>query len=339
MSIFFHEVKMVTIYDIARLSGVSKSTVSRVVSNHPYVSAATRNKVLKVMEEYNYVPNSLAQQFRQKQTKCIAILIPDLDHPYFTQLVRYLSAASYKRGYKTVIHQTFSNKDTERDVYTQLQRNEFDAIILACSSFSEHEITKYTENKIIVACNEDYSGDFFDVFCLNEQEITMKATSFLLNKGLSTLAFCSDNITSPLQQARLKGFIKAHTKKGIQHSKDFLFNNISNIEDGIALGERIFTKHLEIEGIITGSDFVSAGLISSAVKNGIEIPKQLSIIGFDNHPVSLVTDPQISTICNQIEDMSNDIVNHIIALINRNKMKQPPIKKVYNGEIIHRSSS
>ncbi|SDI80090.1 LacI family DNA-binding transcriptional regulator [Alteribacillus bidgolensis] len=328
---------MVTIYDIARLSGVSKSTVSRVVSNHPYVSTETRNKVLKVMQEYNYVPNSLAKQFRQKQTKCIAILIPNLDHPYFSQLVRYISAACYKKGFKTVIHQTFSNKYTERDVYTQLQRNEFDAIILASFSLPEEAIARYTENNIIVACNEDYSGDYFDVFCLDEEEVTMKATSYLLNKGLSKLAFCSDNITSPLQQARLKGFILAHTKKGLHHTKDFVFNKISNIEDGIILGERIFKDRLEIEGIIAGSDFVAAGLISSAVKNHIEIPKQLSIIGFDNHPISLVTNPQISTICNHIQDMSNDLVNHIVNKING--IKKSPIKKVYNGEIINRNSS
>ncbi|MCK0470582.1 LacI family DNA-binding transcriptional regulator [Halalkalibacter sp. APA_J-10(15)] len=328
---------MVTIYDIARISGVSKSTVSRVVSNHPYVSAETRNKVLKVMQDYNYVPNSLAKQFRQKQTKNIAILIPNLDHPYFSQVVRYLSSACYKKGFKTVIHQTFSDEYTEKDVYSQLQRNELDAIILTSSSFSEEDIAKYTENHIIVACNEDYSGDYFDVFCLDEEEITIKVTSSLLIKGLSKLAFCSDNITSPLQQARLNGFIEAHTEKGLHHNKHFIFDEISSIEDGIHLGERIVKDQLQIEGIITGSDFVAAGLIRSAVKHHIEIPKQLSIIGFDNHPISLVTDPQISTICNRIEDMSNDLVNHIVDKING--IRKTPVKKTYSGEFVQRNSS
>ncbi|MDV2686827.1 LacI family DNA-binding transcriptional regulator [Alkalihalophilus lindianensis] len=328
---------MVTIYDIARISGVSKSTVSRVVSNHPHVSTETRNKVLKVMQEYNYVPNSLARQFRQKHTKCIAIIIPNIDHPYFCQLVRYISAACHKKGFKTVVHQTFLNKNTEKGVYTQLQTNEFDAIILASSLLPEVEIASCTKNKLIVACNEVFSGEYFDVFCVDEEETTMKATTFLLNKGLSTLAFCADNITSPLQQARLKGFILAHNKKGLNYTKKFIFNKVSNIEDGITLGDKIFKVHTEIDGIISGSDFVAAGLISSAVRNNIEIPKQLSIIGFDNHPISLITNPQISTISNKIQEISIDLVNHLINKIDGRE--RAPIKKVYSGEFINRSSS
>lgn len=328
---------MVTIYDIARLSGVSKSTVSRVISNHPHVSAETRSKVLNIMQQHQYVPNSLAKQLRQKQTKSIAILVPNLNHPYFSQLVSYLSAACYAKGFKTVVHQTFSSKQIEIDVYTQLQRNEFDAIILASSStLSEEEVAAYTENKLVIACNEDYSGTYFDVFCLNEEEVTMKATAYLLDKGISKLGFCSDYIDSPLQQARLKGFISAHDKKGLNYNKDFLFNHISTIEDGIILGEKIFHEHLEIEGIIAGSDFVAAGLIKSAVNNNIQIPQYFSIIGFDNHPISLVTSPQITTISNRIQEMSNDLVDHVIRKMNGSK--QTPIKKVYNGEVIIRGS-
>jgi LacI family transcriptional regulator, repressor for deo operon, udp, cdd, tsx, nupC, and nupG len=204
---------MVTIYDIARLSGVSKSTVSRVISNHPYVSTETKRKVMKVMQEHNYVPNSLAVQFRQKQTKCIAILIPDLNHPYFSQLVKYISADCYKSGFKTVVHQTFSDKNREREVYTQLKKNEYDALILTSSTLPEEEIAEFTGNNIIVACNEVFRGDYFDVFCLNEEEVTMSVTSYLLSKGYTKLGFCSDNISSPLQQARLKGFILAHEKR------------------------------------------------------------------------------------------------------------------------------
>ncbi|WP_062050359.1 LacI family DNA-binding transcriptional regulator [Bacillus sp. JCM 19034] len=328
---------MVNIYDIARISGVSKSTVSRVVSNHPHVSTETREKVLKVMKEYDYVPNSLARQFRQKHTKCIAIIIPNIDHPYFCQLVRYISAACHNKGFKTVVHQTFLNKNTEKSVYAQLQRNEYDAIILASSLLPEVEIASYTKNKIIVACNEVFSGEFFDVFCINEEEIIMKATTFLLNKGLTRLAFCADNITSPLQQARLNGFILAHNKKGVNYNKEFIFNKVSSIEDGIILGDKLFKFHTEIDGIISGSDFVAAGLISSATRNNIEVPNQLSIIGFDNHPISLVTNPQISTISYKIQEMSIDLVNHIINKIDGEGKE--PIKKVYCGEFINRSSS
>ncbi len=328
---------MVTIYDIARLSGVSKSTVSRVLNNHPYVSNEYRMKVEKVIEELNYVPNSIAKQFRQKQTKCIGILVPDLNHPYFSQLVSSISLECNKRGFKTVVHQTFLNKKFEREIYTQLRNKELDGMILTSSLLSEEEIAECTQKNVIVACNEDFSGNYFDVFCLNEENVTFEATTYLLNKGLTKVGFCSDNIDTPSQQARLRGFILAHDKKGINHTKDYIFNQISTIEHGITLGVRLFRKRLEIEGIIAGSDFVAAGLIKSAEIHNIKIPQDFSVIGFDNHPISLVTTPQVSTICNRIKDMSKDLVEHVANKVNGKK--QIPVKKIYNGKIIIRESN
>ncbi|PAM96798.1 hypothetical protein B4N84_00345, partial [Flavobacterium sp. IR1] len=142
------------------------------------------------MQEHQFVPNSLATQFRYKHTKCIAIITPSIDHPYFSQLVHYLSVACNKKGFKTVIHQTLANKKTEEDIYIQLQKNEYDAIILASSLLTEEEIARCTKNKLLVACNEDFSSNYFDVFCINEEEVTMEATTYLLDKGLTKLAFC-----------------------------------------------------------------------------------------------------------------------------------------------------
>jgi len=328
---------MVTIYDIARLSDVSKSTVSRVLANHPYVSDEKRLKVEQVIKELNYVPNSLAKQFRQKQTKCIGILIPNLDHPYFSQLVSSISLECHKKGYKTVVHQTFSNEKLEREVYTLLRNKELDGMILTSSLLSEEEIAECTQNHLIVACNEDFQGNYFDVFCLNEEDVIFEATTNLLNKGLTKIGFCSDNIDTPSQQARLRGFIQAHDKQKLNHNKEYIFNQISTIEDGITLGEQLFKNDLEIEGIIAGSDFVAAGLIKSAVKKDIKIPQDFSVIGFDNHPISLATTPQVSTICNRIKDMSQDLVDHMTNKINGKK--QTPIKKIYTGEIIIRESN
>ncbi|MGD8192686.1 LacI family DNA-binding transcriptional regulator [Brevibacillus ginsengisoli] len=326
----------ITIYDIARLSGVSKSTVSRVLSNHPYVSQESRLKVQKAMEELHYVPNSLAKQFRTKQTKCIGILIPDLDHPYFSELVSSISLECHKRGYKTVVHQTFSDKRIEKEVYAQLRNKELDGIILTSSLLSEEEIAECVENRAIVACNEDFRGKCFDAFCLNEEEVIREATTHLLQKGLTKLGFCSDHIDTPSQQARLRGFIQAHDQLGLPYNKSYIFNQISTVEDGMLLGERLFKNHTDIQGMIAGSDFVAAGLIKSAANHGLRIPQDFSVIGFDNHPISMVTTPQISTIGNRITDMTRDLVDRIMNQLNGNK--QAPMKKIYDGELIIRES-
>lgn len=328
---------MVNIYDIARLSGVSKSTVSRVIANQPYVSEEKRNKVNKVIEELNYKPNSLARQFRKKQTNCIGILVPDLDHPYFSQLVGMLSLRCHEKGFKPVVYQTFFNRELEKEVYAKLQNREMDGLILTSTLLTEEELSTYVENHFVAACNEDFEGKYFSVFCLNEEKAIFDATMYLLNKGVTTLGFCSDNLHTPSQQARLRGFISAHEQKGINYNESLVFKQIATIEDGIQLGQSLFEGPVRIEGIITGSDFVAAGMLKSSAEKHIRVPTNFSIIGFDDHPISLVSTPPLTTICNQMQEMGNDLIDCITKMIKDQQAIYT--KKVYEGKLILRQST
>lgn len=328
---------MVTIYDIARISGVSKSTVSRVLSNHPYVSEEKKKKVNKVIEELNYKPNSLARQFRKKQTNCIGILVPDLDHPYFSQLVGMLSLRCHEKGFKPVVYQTFFNVELEKEVYAKLQNKELDGLILTSTLLTEKEISTYVEKQFVAACNEDFEGEHFSVFCLNEEKAIFDATMYLLNKGAAVLGFCSDNPHTPSQQARLRGFISAHEQKGVDYNESFVFKHISTIEDGIQLGQSLFEEPVRIEGIITGSDFVAAGMLKSAAEKHIRIPDDFSIIGFDDHSISYVSDPPLTTIGNRMQEMSDDLIECITKMIKDQRAIYT--KKVYEGKLVLRQST
>jgi LacI family transcriptional regulator, repressor for deo operon, udp, cdd, tsx, nupC, and nupG len=327
---------LTTIYDIARLSGVSKSTVSRVLNKHPYVSEEAKEKVTKAIEELNYTPNSRAVQFRLQMTNTIGIIVPTLDHPYFSRLVSSLSHECMIKGYKPVVYQTFFQEEREEEVYKRLINKELDAVIITTSLFSESRIHKLTTLHTVVACNEDYEGTYFDVFSLDEEGITYEATSALLNKGLTNLVFCADILDNALQQSRLKGFIRAHEQHNIVYKKKYIYDNISTIEDGKCLGNTLFCTSLTCDGILAGSDFVAAGLLKSAHKHHVRIPDDVSIIGFDNHPISTVTNPELSTICNNIQEMIIDVVDCLLRRLGGNE--NPYEKKVYAGKLITRES-
>lgn len=328
---------MHTIYDIAKLSGVSKSTVSRVLTNHPYVSEEKKAKVNDAIKTLNYKPNVLARQFRKKRTYCIGIAVPDINHPYFSQLVGVLSTKCYEKGYKAVIYQTFWKPEVEIEVFNKLHNKEMDGLILTSTSLSEEEISNYIENVIIVACNENYSGNFFSVFCLDEEEAIYEATKYLLENGLTQLGFCSDNIQTPSQRARLKGYIKAHKHKNITYSRALIFDRIITIEDGIQLGNEILKEKNRLQGIIAGSDFVAAGILKAASLMNVSVPNELSVIGFDNHPITLVSNPSLTTVCNTIEIMSEELIAHLVICIEQEGKTN--IKRVYTGELIFREST
>ncbi|CAM4191446.1 LacI family DNA-binding transcriptional regulator [Paenibacillus tarimensis] len=327
---------MPTIIDISRISGLSKSTVSRVLNDHPHVSAESRQKVLEAIKELGYVRNTYGVQLRLQVSHHIGVLVPDVEHPYFSQLVRALSRALGSIGYQLVIYQTELSREYEREVYARLLRREMDAVIIAHSHFSEREIKEYIGSHVGIICNVAMDGEFLDAFRLDEEDAVLQATAYLLSKGRRNLVFCMDHLT-PLQEKRWNGFQLAHEQFGLPCTKSQCYTGLVTMEDGYALGEQLFTSDQWPDGIITGSDFVATGLLKAAEQWGISVPQELSVIGFDNHPVGLMTTPELTTLTNCIPEMVRDVTE---CLTRRLKgMQSAPIAKTYKSSLIIRSST
>ncbi|KPB03425.1 LacI family DNA-binding transcriptional regulator [Bacillus sp. CHD6a] len=303
---------MPTILDIARVSGVSKSTVSRVLNNHPHVSAESRQKVEQAIQSLSYVRNNQAVHLRLQTTETIGILVPVLDHPYFSQLVSILSKACHNQGYRTVVYQTFYSEQTEREVYEGLLHKEMDALVITYSSLTECEIKEKVGSSAVVICNEKLEGTLFDVISVDEEEALFVATSHLLGQGRRKLVFCCDHQTSPLQQKRWEGFKRAHEAYHLPSTKSQLYDQIISIENGIQLGDKLFQHKGRVDGILAGSDFVAAGLLRSATINGISIPRDASIIGFDNHPICLTTTPPLSSIAYSFDELVTGVMDCLV---------------------------
>lgn len=293
---------MPTINDIAKKCGVSKSTVSRVLNGHPYVSEQKRQKILSAIEESGFIPNSLAVQFRKRKTSAIGILTPQVDHPYFAALVQSLSNACTAKGWKPVIFQTFGDKKRELDVFAKLKQRELDAIIATSSALEAPLLARCLENGPILICNEKYEIDT-TVCSLDEESAAYKLTMHMLQTGKKRLLFCLDH-TSPSQEARYKGFLNALAARNLKEGGKRIEGMVS-IEDGIRLGTDLFhDKQLLIDGIFAGSDFVAAGILHAAKQHQIAVPENCAVTGFDNHPISQITDPPLTTYDNEIEAMA-----------------------------------
>lgn len=327
---------MPTIIDISRVSGLSKSTVSRVLNDHPHVSVESRQKVQKAIKQLGYVRNTQGVQLRLQASNHIGLLVPDVEHPFFSQLVSALSRSVALAGYRLVIYQTELSREYERDVYARLLRREMDAVVIAHSHFSESEIKGFIGSSIGIICNEAMVGEFLDVFRLDEEDAVFQATAYLLSKGRRHLFFCMDHLT-PLQERRWRGFQLAHQQFGLACTKAQCYTGLVTMEDGYSLGEQLFTSDYLPDGMIAGSDFVATGLLKAAQQKGISVPQDMSIIGFDNHPVGLMTNPELTTLSNCIPDMVRDVTE---CLTRRLKgMQSAPIVKTYKASLIIRKST
>ncbi|RQW22558.1 LacI family transcriptional regulator [Bacillus sp. C1-1] len=333
---FIQEVTMYTIRDVARLSGVSRSTVSRVLNNHPYVSDEKRKRVEEAIKQLHFTPNQISSHFRLKRTGSIGIIVPYLSHPYFAELAGVLSEESHNCGYKPVLFQTFGDRHQEIDVFEKWKRKELDALIVTSSSLNQVELDEMSTNGILVICNEAYQSSNIDVFCLNEKKAAFKSVEYLIKKGRRRIAFCSDFLPSPSQQERLIGYKLAHQEHQLTWNEQFIFDKIATIDDGYTLGKEL-CKTDAIDAVFSGSDFVAAGYLKAAHECGISVPTDLSIIGFDNHSISNITSPAITTITNRTQEMAKDLVHTLeIRLSGQDK---PFEWKQYEGKLLIKGSA
>ncbi|MED4128741.1 LacI family DNA-binding transcriptional regulator [Shouchella miscanthi] len=327
---------MYTIRDVAKLSGVSRSTVSRVLNNHPYVSDEKRKRVEEVMKQLHFTPNQISNHFRLKRTGSIGIIIPYLSHPYFAELAGVLSEESHNYGYKPVLFQTFGDRHQEIDVFEKWKRKELDALIITSSSLNQVELDEMSMNGILVICNEAYKSSKVDVFCLNEKHAAYKSVVYLIKKGRRKIAFCSDYLASPSQQERLLGYKLAHQEHKLTWDEHLIFDKIASIHDGYMLGKKLHQTN-DIDAIFAGSDFVAAGYLKAAHECGLSVPNELSIIGFDNHSISDVTSPAITTMTNQVQEMAKDLV-HALELRLSGQSK-PFERKHYESKLLIKGSA
>ncbi|WP_414043419.1 LacI family DNA-binding transcriptional regulator [Macrococcus sp. EM39E] len=313
------------IFDVAKACNVSKSTISRVINNHPHVSDETRNKVMQYIQENNYVPNNIATFFRNRTTKSVAISIPSINHPFFSKLSSYLTLLLDNNGYKTYIHQTFTSSKSEISILNALKTNEIDAIIL-CSVENEIDVIEsYVKDGLIIACNDALKIKSISNFHFDEEYLGYIAGQYLISLNLNNLGICLDNPDNNAQILRLKGYKKALYVANKTLKDDRIFKNAFTIEDGINIAQYIKTENLNLDGIFTGNDYVSAGIQKV-------LGDRVKLIGTDNQDICQITTPKLISIEIPIKSMANDIVNHTMQKLVNNDRNN--VHKIYDSKII-----
>ncbi|RRN73893.1 LacI family DNA-binding transcriptional regulator [Peribacillus simplex] len=318
---------MTKLSEVAKLCNVSKTTVSRVLNNHPYVSKEKREQILKVIKELDYVPSSLARNFRTNKTKTIAILVPRFDHPFFAQLIKGVSLAALENDYKVLIFQTFYDSKNELDVMERLKNREVDGVILGALENEWNLIEPYLTYGPILLCNEYHYSAPIPIIGYDELEATYKAVDHLIKKGHKKIGFCYDTSYSQAQSQRKEGFLKALADNNLLHNEDWIFGHGFNIEDGFRICDEIFKLKEKPTALFTGNDQVAAGIIKRATALDYKIPEYLAIVGYDNQSICQVTTPTITTIDIPIMELGQRSAIELIKYLNNDlELKRDVIK-------------
>ncbi|AIQ22084.1 LacI family DNA-binding transcriptional regulator [Paenibacillus sp. NPDC058367] len=296
---------MANILDVARLAGVSKTTVSRVINNYPHISADKRELVLKAMEELEYTPNLSARRLRGQVTTTIAVVVPRIVNPFFSYLVDSIEKVGYKNGYQTLICQTNEDKERELTYLNLLKTKQADGIIMASIENDWKVIEPYTEFGPIVLCNEYVSNAKIPMIRLDQFKGTYLGIKHLIERGHRKIAYCTGGLFTEAgkDKDRNLGYQKALEEAGIQVNPNWILVNQHTIEDGKKVMKLLLEMKDRPTAVFTGSDEIAGGLMMAAKKEGLSIPRDLAIIGFDDQPLAEMLDPALTTIRQPIEQM------------------------------------
>ncbi|MEK3805767.1 MULTISPECIES: LacI family DNA-binding transcriptional regulator [unclassified Metabacillus] len=308
---------MSTIEDVARLAGLSRTTVSRVINNHPYVSDSKKKVVLEAMDELGYVPNSSARSLRNQKTEIIAVFIPRVLNPFFSQFIESLEMASSARNYQLIVCQTQYSKTKELTYLNLLKTKQVDGVILASLENDWSKIEPFTDYGPIVLCNEFEEDASVPMIRLDQTFGGYIATKHLIEQGHTHIGYCCGGHRSNVAKERERGFRQALKEAGLTFDENAAFRNAFNIEDG----KRVFHELAALENrpsaLFTGADEVAAGVISEAKKNGWSIPSDLAVVGFDNQAITELLDPMITTVQQPVCEMAQKAMDIMIEKINR----------------------
>lgn len=306
---------MATIKDVARLAGVSVATVSRVINASPKASEASRAAVQSAMEQLNYHPNANARALAQQTTETVGLVVGDVSDPFFGAMVKAVEQVAYHTGNFLLIGNGYHNEQKERQAIEQLIRHRCAALVVHTKMLPDSELIPLLKQiPGMVLINRIVPGFEQRCIALDDRYGAWLATRHLIQQGHSRIGYiCSTHAISDAED-RLQGYYDALKEHGLPIN-DRLVTFAEPDESG---GEQAMTELLgrgkHFTAVACYNDSMAAGAMGVLNDNGIDVPNEISLIGFDDILISRYIRPRLTTVRYPIVTMATQAAELALAL-------------------------
>ncbi|MBL5768112.1 LacI family DNA-binding transcriptional regulator [Heyndrickxia sporothermodurans] len=302
------------IEDVAKLAGVSPTTVSRVLNNRGYISNETRDKVQKAMNELNYFPNDVARTLFNKRSNLIGLILPTTSNPFFGELTFHLENICASLGYKVLLCNSLNQIDKEEKYLEMLLRNQVDGIIVGTHN---RGILDYHKQGLAVVAIDRYLSETIPVVSSDNYEGGKMATDLLIEDGCKCIALI-DGVGELETPARLrrKAYVDLMEECGrvpIIYEIPEVFDKKSQ-QDVIS---RLFHECPEVDGVFATNDIFAASFINEATSRGKNVPGDVKVVGYDGTETAQILLPQLTTIKQPIELIAKTAIDILLKEIER----------------------
>lgn len=318
-----------SIAEIAEICNVSKATVSRVINDNPRgVGEETRQRVLKTIRELNYRPNALARSVATARSGMVGLIVPDVSNFFYPKVIRGVMDYMDTKGYSVIVGNSDYNPEREARELLNLVDKRVDGIILCSGTSNRKFLKEFRKYQIPIGL----MGRSFDM-ALSDVSISgdnvkgaFKSVDYLVQAGYRKIAFVEGNFTTSGGGQRLEGYRQALAAAGIEVDESILLEGDYTIEFGRKAAEELMSREEKVEAVVTGSDLIAIGMVAQFQEDGVRIPEDLEVIGYDNIELAGVFQPSLSTISKPHYDMARFIAEQLVKVIEGERVQLPHMK-------------
>lgn len=327
---------MATIQDVARQAGVSAATVSRVLNNREVVSEKTAVKVEQAIHELNYEPSVLGRNLRTSESRLLLVLIPSIANPFYTEIIRGIEDTAIEQGYNILLCETGSNPQRE-SIYINLVRNRLaDGIISMDPAVDKVRLTDLAKNYPIIQCSEYDETGKISYVTINSELAAYQAVKYLIQIGHQKIGFINSDNKYLYARERYEGYVRALKEFDIPVNPDWICNVKSvGFEEGQQAMRKLLSSVGRPTAVFADSDMSAIGALKEINANGLQVPSDIALVGFDNIDYSKMSHPTLTTISQPRYRMGSESAKMLISKIRGENVANV----ILNHELLIREST
>lgn len=334
------------IKDIAKMANVGVGTVSRVLNNHPNVKESTRKKVMDVINEINYIPNNSARNLKQTKTnsRAIGVLIRGVFNPFFSEMVDTINKKIAEAGYSMILRQNDYARSGDDEVHNLIALGKEirlqGLIYLGCNidEINEETFKDINEPLVLISGSKSYKKDKINNFSsvgINQKDSAKMATEHLIEKGCKKIAIIlGTKDESIIDKQRFKGYREILLENGIDINENLIAYGEYTSQIAYEETKKLLSLNKDTDGIFCTSDIMAVGSAKAIFDLGLEVGKDVSIVGFDGMDMVKFYNPSITTVAQPRDEMARLGVDILVDLIKyRSEHKHIELKtELFKGD-------
>lgn len=323
------------------MAGVSVATVSRTLSRPEKVAESTREKVMQAVEESGYVTNVLASNFRRRKTESIVVLVPDIANPFYSRIIQEIEAVARDNGYQILLGETRQDPEMEKSYAQLAQRRIADGIICLGMHipFKHRPMRKSVDPNwppLVMAC--EYMGDIpVPTVAIDNRGAARDATRHLIDLGHKRIAYIGGPPDFSLSRDRLKGFRAALSRAGLKPLEDGIHSGDFSLQSGYSAAQGLFSQSRLPTAVFCASDEIAIGAIRAAQEQGLQVPRDISIVGFDDIQMAGFSNPPLTTVRQPTVEFGRRATQMMLQILAGKKL--PENRIVLPHELVVRDST